>query len=73
GDPLCPERFSREALGAIKRDVGEMKFGAEYQGVPRPAEGNRFKREWFRIVDAAPAEARRVRYWDNAGSEGEGD
>ena len=31
--------------------------------------GNKFKREWFEIVDAAPADARRVRYWDLAATE----
>jgi predicted phage terminase large subunit-like protein len=28
--------------------------------------GGKFKREWFEIVDNAPAEAARVRYWDMA-------
>lgn len=33
-----------------------------------------FKREWFaEIVDAAPADARRVRYWDRAATPGAGD
>jgi predicted phage terminase large subunit-like protein len=31
--------------------------------------GNMFRREWFQIVDAAPANARKVRYWDFAGTE----
>jgi predicted phage terminase large subunit-like protein len=34
--------------------------------------GNFFAAEWFTIVDAAPAEARRVRYWDLAGTEAKG-
>jgi len=34
------------------------------------AEGNKFRREWFKIVDAAPADLpRRVRYWDLAATE----
>src|SRR5574343_43352 len=36
------------------------------------AGGGMFKREWFQIVDVAPVEARRVRYWDKAGTEGDG-
>ena len=36
-------------------------------------EGNRFKRAWFPIVDAAPAIARRARYWDLAATQGGGD
>jgi predicted phage terminase large subunit-like protein len=73
GEPLCPVRFSRAALDAIQADVGTMVWSAEYQGVPRAAEGNKFKRHWFPIVDAAPAVARRVRYWDKAGTAGDGD
>jgi predicted phage terminase large subunit-like protein len=35
----------------------------------RPSAGMYFKRHYFGIVDAAPAAARRVRYWDRAASE----
>jgi len=31
--------------------------------------GSKFRREWFRVADAAPADARRVRYWDLAATE----
>ena len=72
GEPLSPRRFSREALEMLKRDVGSLVWNAEYQGSPRAPEGNRFKRAWFQIVDAAPATARRVRYWDKAGTAGGG-
>lgn len=72
GAALCPQRFSRAALGEIQADVGTMAWAAEYEGVPRAPEGNRFKRAWFPIVDAAPVEARRVRYWDKAGTAGGG-
>lgn len=34
----------------------------------RPA-GSKFRREWFEIVDAAPAGIRKVRYWDLAATE----
>lgn len=34
--------------------------------------GNVFNRAWFEIVDAAPVEAERLRYWDKAGTEGGG-
>ena len=39
----------------------------------RPTAGKVFNRAWFPVVDAAPAEARRVRYWDKASTEGAGD
>jgi predicted phage terminase large subunit-like protein len=35
----------------------------------RPTSGMIFKREWFRVVEAAPAEGRTVRYWDRAATE----
>lgn len=31
--------------------------------------GGKFKREWFEIVDAAPADCRKVRFWDMAATE----
>ena len=31
--------------------------------------GNKFQREWFEIVDVAPAECRKVRFWDMAATE----
>ena len=31
--------------------------------------GNMFRREWFKFVDAAPVDARRIRYWDMASTE----
>jgi predicted phage terminase large subunit-like protein len=39
----------------------------------RPAAGMVFNRAWFEIVPAAPAEAKRVRYWDKAATAGGGD
>lgn len=30
--------------------------------------GSKFRREWFKIVNEAPTEARRIRYWDMAGT-----
>jgi predicted phage terminase large subunit-like protein len=39
----------------------------------RPAAGLVFNRVWFEIVDASPADAKRVRYWDKAATAGGGD
>ena len=74
GEALCPRRFSIGALAMLKRDVGVLGWEAEYMGCPTLPEGNRFKREWFRITDAAPAKMDSVWYWDKAGTaEAEGD
>ena len=72
GEVLAPQIFDLKTLLKKKREVGSVAWAAEYQGVPRAAEGNRFKREFFGIVDVAPAMAARVRYWDKAGSESDG-
>jgi predicted phage terminase large subunit-like protein len=72
GEALCPRRYSIEALRELQKDVGSMAWMSEYQGVPRAPEGNTFKREWFSIVGIAPHVARRVRYWDKAGTAGGG-
>ncbi len=72
GEPLCPIRYSTDALAELRTDVGSMAWYAEYQGVPRAPEGNTFKRSWFEIVNVAPYKAKRVRYWDKAATENGG-
>jgi predicted phage terminase large subunit-like protein len=71
-EPLCPERFSLEALHDLQHDVGSIGWAGQYQGTPRAAEGNRFKRAWFPVVEAAPVQGQRVRYWDKAATAGRG-
>lgn len=73
GEPLCPERASLERLKKIARRIGSYFWNALFQQRPRPKAGDRFKREWFPIVKAAPAGGRDVRYWDKAATEGAGD
>jgi predicted phage terminase large subunit-like protein len=69
GEALAPRRFSRETLLDIKQDVGSLVWAAEYDGVPRAAEGNRIKRDWLKLVEASTVKAERIRYWDKAGTE----
>jgi predicted phage terminase large subunit-like protein len=67
GEPLCPERFSREDLLRIKRRLGSYSFSALYQQTPTPPEGGLFKRAWFtRIVDRPPENLRWCRGYDLA-------
>jgi predicted phage terminase large subunit-like protein len=47
GEALWPERFDRAALLRRRALLGRS-FCALYQGKPAPAEGNQFKRPWFR-------------------------
>ena len=73
GEALCPERFPLDVLEAKRRTMGTRAFGALYQQTPTPPDGLFFKGSWFETVDQSPDRARRIRYWDTAGSEGRGD
>lgn len=68
GAALCPERYDADALARIRGVMGTYSFEALYQQRPRPAEGALFKRQWFKVVDAAPDGLDWVRYWDLAAS-----
>lgn len=73
GQALCPERYDRGALLAIKKGRERM-FTALYQQRPQEQEGGMFKRSWFgEFVNTVPAGARSVRYWDKAATAGGGD
>jgi predicted phage terminase large subunit-like protein len=67
GEPLCPDRFTREDLLRIKRNLGTYSFSALYQQRPVPPEGGLFKCHWFtRVVDHAPPNLRWSRGYDLA-------
>lgn len=67
GAALCPERFDLAALRRIRNVLGNSYY-ALYQQRPTAPEGGMFKRQWFEIVAGTPAQAKRVRYWDKAGT-----
>lgn len=69
GEALWQDRFPIEKLLEIKKSIGSYLFSALYQQNPLSEEGSMFKREWFEIVDQAPADLTRVRYWDLAATE----
>lgn len=74
GEPLWSGRYDAAALERIKTTLGSHRFSALYQQRPTPAEGGLFKRDWLKIVEAAPAGMKTfVRAWDKAASENEGD
>ncbi len=51
GEPLCPERYTREDLLRIKAAVGSHIFSGLYQQRPTPLEGGVIKRAWIRHWD----------------------
>jgi predicted phage terminase large subunit-like protein len=48
GEALWPERYDRDALESIRRQIGRAAFTALFQGHPAAASGALFKREWMR-------------------------
>lgn len=72
GEALCPERYPLDKLQKIQKRIGSYFWSALFQQRPVPPEGHMFKRSWFTIVDKSPHYAPRVRYWDKAGTEGDG-
>lgn len=49
GQLLFEERFPRSVLDEERRNLGSAGYAGQYQQRPAPAEGNRFKREWWRF------------------------
>lgn len=68
GEALWPGRYDLDDLNRTRASLGSYDWNSLYQQRPAPLDGGMFKRPWFAIVDAAPAKASRVRYWDKAGT-----
>lgn len=56
GDALCPERFSEDALGELKKALGSRVWASLYQQRPSPEEGSLIKRQWFRFYEVLPGD-----------------
>ena len=71
GEWLWPAKFTPDTYRTLRATIGGYEWNALYQLRPTAPEGNRFKRHWFREekrVAVAPVKARRIRYWDKAGT-----
>lgn len=73
GEALCPDRYTRPDLLAIRRVMEGWAFDALYQQRPTPKKGEFFNVDKLTYVDAVPANARRARGWDFGATEGGGD
>jgi predicted phage terminase large subunit-like protein len=73
GELLWPELFPESKVRQLEIDLGPYDAAGQLQQLPAPQGGGLFKREWFKLVDALPAIAIRVRGWDTAGTEADGD
>lgn len=70
GELLFPERFPREVVERDKIALGPYAVAGQYQQRPSPRGGGMFKKDWFEVVRAVPAEPTVwVRGWDLAATE----
>jgi predicted phage terminase large subunit-like protein len=67
-NPFLPPDFYE----AIRGDYGQMFAQQELEGDFIEIAGLMFRREWFQLVNQAPADCVRVRYWDQAATSGAG-
>ena len=73
GALLWPSAFTEAKVRKLELDLGPFDTAGQLQQRPSPEGGGLFRREWLPIVDVVPVNARRVRGWDTAGTEGAGD
>lgn len=64
GEPLSP-MWTVPDLHKIELE-NPVVFRGQWQGTPRPVDGDKFKRHWFSIIDEIPPLVFWVRYWDLA-------
>jgi predicted phage terminase large subunit-like protein len=68
---IWPERYPRDEVDKLKRELGSYGAAAQLQQEPTPAEGGVFKKAWFREYVTPPPFLRVVESWDTATSESE--
>jgi predicted phage terminase large subunit-like protein len=56
GQALCPERYDEARLEETKLTLGSRMWNALYQQRPSAAEGNIFKRQWWKFYSERPAQ-----------------
>jgi predicted phage terminase large subunit-like protein len=54
GEPLCPERFSKELLLKKKKETREDMFSAIWMQTAIPPKGHIFNRKWWKYYRVAP-------------------
>lgn len=73
GELLWPDLIGERKLAEVSLSLGPFGVASQLQQQPEAEGAGLFKREWFQIVDIAPGKlSRRVRGWDDAGTEGGG-
>lgn len=70
GEVVCPAMLSREEMLKI-RQPSEFYFQALFQQMPFSKEGQKYRRDWFKVITKLPDDVKIkyiVRYWDKANS-----
>lgn len=67
-NPFLPEQFVDVLSGNMSRQLAQQELQGDFIEIA----GLMFSREWFELVDEAPRDAMRVRYWDKAATPGSG-
>jgi predicted phage terminase large subunit-like protein len=67
GQLLWPERFDKDSLPGLKKEMGSMVVAAQYQQRPVPAGGAIFKEEWIKYYSVLPEKFdKTILSWDMA-------
>jgi predicted phage terminase large subunit-like protein len=66
GEALWANKYDAARLRSVQANTMDYEFAAQYQQMPRLAEGNFFDDRDFQIVEKAPADLRWYRYIDLA-------
>jgi predicted phage terminase large subunit-like protein len=67
GELLWPDRFPRQVVDSLKRDMGSWAYAAQYQQRPTPLEGGIIKRSWLQFYRELPAGLdQQIQSWDLA-------
>jgi predicted phage terminase large subunit-like protein len=69
GELLWPERFSKETINDLKRQLGSRGTASQLQQDPKAAEDGLFKRKWWKTYNQLPLAGQRkrvVQFWDTA-------
>ena len=61
-NPFLPPEFYETLRGNMSSQLAEQELEGNFLDIS----GLMFRREWFKLVDEAPRDALRVRYWDKA-------
>ena len=71
GAPLWPSAYSENWLLGTRAELGAYDFEALYQQSPFPKSGQKYKRDWFKVISKLPDGVHivhAVRLWDKANS-----